>query len=380
MREPASILDELEDPRFLSEQLVTCIGNKRSLLDFIGSGVERVRSRLGGRRLDSLDAFSGSGIVARFLKRFSRRLIANDLELYADIANRCHLANTDSLDLRRLGEIHQELVDALRAVDEKPADPGTPGFVEELYAPADDSAIKPGERVFYTKRNARYLDLARRLIEGLDEGDRPFFLSPLISEASIHANTSGVFKGFHKDPATGIGRFGGGGQNALRRIRGPITLPFPVFSRFSCEVVTMRGDAVATATGGEVDLAYLDPPYNQHPYGSNYFMLNLIAEGRRPGRLSGVSGIPEDWRRSDYNSAIKAAAALESLIGVLPAKFIVLSFNSEGFVGRGEMEAMLRRHGRLEVLERDYSAFKGSRNLRSRPLRVKEFLYILEKS
>ncbi|MDR0684304.1 MAG: DNA adenine methylase [Spirochaetaceae bacterium] len=28
----------------------------------------------------------------------------------------------------------------------------------------------------------------------------------------------------------------------------------------------------------EVDLAYLDPPYNQHPYGSNYFMLNLILD------------------------------------------------------------------------------------------------------
>ena len=27
-----------------------------------------------------------------------------------------------------------------------------------------------------------------------------------------------------------------------------------------------------------LDLVYLDPPYNQHPYGSNYFMLNTIYE------------------------------------------------------------------------------------------------------
>ena len=33
----------------------------------------------------------------------------------------------------------------------------------------------------------------------------------------------------------------------------------------------------------DLDLAYFDPPYNQHPYGSNYFMLNLLVHYRRPG-------------------------------------------------------------------------------------------------
>ena len=31
-----------------------------------------------------------------------------------------------------------------------------------------------------------------------------------------------------------------------------------------------------------LDLVYLDPPYNQHPYGSNYFMLNLLVDYRAP--------------------------------------------------------------------------------------------------
>jgi len=50
-----------------------------------------------------------------------------------------------------------------------------------------------------------------------------------------------------------------------------------------------------------VDLIYLDPPYNQHPYGSNYFMLNLICTNERPHTLSKVSGIPGDWNKSQYN-------------------------------------------------------------------------------
>ena len=41
----------------------------------------------------------------------------------------------------------------------------------------------------------------------------------------------------------------------------------------------------------DLDLIYLDPPYNQHPYGSNYFMLNTIAKNQLGDFISSVSGI-----------------------------------------------------------------------------------------
>ena len=69
-----------EDPAFLREQIITYIGNKRALLDFIGSAVQRVKSRLGKQKLVAADLFSGSGIVSRFLKQHASLLISNDLE------------------------------------------------------------------------------------------------------------------------------------------------------------------------------------------------------------------------------------------------------------------------------------------------------------
>lgn len=255
------------------------------------------------------------------------------------------------------------------------------GFISELYAPENDRDIGKDERAFYTSRNARYIDTARKYIEETDEQYRNFLLAPLLSEASIHANTAGVFKGFYKDSRTGRGTFGGRKGDALDRITGDIYLPFPVFSNFECRVEVHKGDSYDIADAvDEVDLAYLDPPYNQHPYGSNYFMLNLIAEYRRPEKISRVSGIPVDWNRSSYNKRRKAHSAFSSLVAKLKAKFILVSFNSEGYISLKEMMDILSENGKVTVFEQRYNTFRGSRNLRDRDIHVKEYLYLLEKN
>ena len=268
------------------------------------------------------------------------------------------------------------------------------GFISELYAPADENQIEKGERCFYTPYNAAYLDVARQLIEKEIPAElRDFFIAPLLSEASIHANTAGIFKGFYKNSKTGRGQFGGNGRNALTRIRGKISLPFPVFSDFSCKSRVFSSDAnllvqdpalydKAYTSGGLFDLAYFDPPYNQHPYGSNYFMLNLIAGYKRPDseNISRVSGIPKDWNRSDYNKKRRVAEVFVELVRNVRARYVLVSFNSEGFIPKDEMIELLSSCGKVSVLEADYNAFRGSRNLSGREIHVKEFLFLVEKT
>jgi adenine-specific DNA-methyltransferase len=254
------------------------------------------------------------------------------------------------------------------------------GLISDLYAPKDDRNIKADERVFYTSRNAMYIDTVRQIIGKLPQKEQKFFLAPLLSEASIHANTSGVFKGFYKNKETGIGQFGGLNQDALFRITGDITLPFPVFSNFNCETIICNGDSNQIIKDlPEVDIAYLDPPYNQHPYGSNYFMLNLILDYSRPKNISKVSGIPENWNHSNYNKENYALKSLTELVENIKSKYVLISFNSEGFIGLDEMKNMLNKIGRVEVLETKYNVFRGSRNLNNREIHVKEYLYLVEK-
>ncbi len=366
--------DELpvENPRYLREQLITYIGNKRSLLGFIGRGVARVCKHLGRHKLRCFDAFSGSGIVSRYMKRHASVLYSNDMEPYARMLGQCYLANRGEVAAAGLPALWRELGERLQRE-------WAPGLVAELYAPQDDADIRPGERAFYTRRNAIFLDTACRIVQTLPAMLQPFVYGPLLAEASVHTNTSGVFKGFYKN-REGIGQFGGTGCHALSRILAPMELPLPVFSDFDCEHHVLQGDAADIARGlPELDLAYLDPPYNQHPYGSNYFMLNFLLEYERPAALSRVSGIPRGWNRSAYNQRQAALPALRELLAALPARFVLLSYNSEGIIPLPELLDVLRTEGRVELMEQDYATFRGSRNLRARALRVKEYLMLLER-
>ncbi|MFO0802079.1 MAG: DNA adenine methylase [Gemmataceae bacterium] len=363
-----------ENPDYLTKQLLTYIGNKRALLEPIGEAVAIVKSRLGRDKLRCWDAFSGSGVVSRFLKSHSSHLIANDLEDYSAVVNRCHLTNECDVHAKELSRIVAEL-------NAKAADAASPpGFIEEMYAPKNENRIRGTDRVFYTRENARRIDNYRRQIDLQPVELRDLLLGPLLSEASVHANTAGVFKGFYKDRRTGLGRFGGSGADALSRIRGEIRLEPPVLSRFACRCEVFQEDANDLAKRlPPLDFAYIDPPYNQHPYGSNYFMLNLIVDYRRPENVSRVSGIPADWRRSGYNVKARAAELLQQLLADTPADFLLVSFNNEGFIDLERMLELLNAVGRVQMFERKYNAFRGSRSFAKRSLHTTERMFLVER-
>lgn len=367
------ISDIVENEKFLSEQIITYLGNKRALLDFIGIGIEEVKKLLNKYKLDCVDIFSGSGIVSRYLKKHSKHLYTNDLEDYCNTINKCYLTNKSDINFDELTKYYEKLVKyTLKNLKS--------GFITEMYSPKDDNNIKKGERVFYTSRNAMYIDTVRQYLNNVPEPYKTLLLAPLIYEASVHNNTSGVFKGFYKNSKTGIGQFGGDGKNALTRILSDIELKLPIFSNFNCEVDIFQNDSNVLASElPKVDLVYMDPPYNQHPYGSNYFMLNLVRNYKRPKEVSDVSGIPVGWNKSQFNKKQDSKNAMRDLCEKLNSKFLLISFSSDGFISKDEMVEMLSNIGEVKVLDKDYNTFRGCRNLNNRDIHVKEFLYLVDK-
>ena len=361
----------MENEKYLSEQIITYLGNKRKLLDNIAIEVESALYELGIEKAKICDLFSGSGIVARRLKQYASRLYANDLENYSYVINDCYLTNKEDFNEKFYNELYAKVTST------EPVE----GVITKNYAPADDKNIKEGERAFYTHKNAMTIDTIRSAIDNVPESYKKFFLAPLLYEASVHANTSGVFKGFYKSKKENVGKFGGEGENALERILGNIELKKPIFSNYDCQVTLFREDAnILVKHLRGLDITYIDPPYNQHPYGSNYFMLNTILENKVGNNISAVAGIPDDWNKSLYNKKNEALSTFEQLVNGIDSKYLIISYNNEGFISLEEMQTMLSKYGKLATKEFDYVAFRGSRNLKNRNAHTTEYIFILRKT
>ncbi len=363
-----------EKTAYLTKQLITYIGNKRQLLNEIEEEIILVCKELNKEKIVSVDLFSGSGVVARLLKGYSSKLIANDLEAYSKILNECFLSNKIEFDDEKFDTY-------LLKIDEKVKEKPISGIIRNNYSPKDDKNILDSDRVFYTNENATLIDSYRKYIDDIvPENYKKYFLASLLIEASVHVNTCGVFKGFYKDKETKIGHFGGNGENALKRIKGKIKIQKPVLSNYSCDCFVYQKDANELSKElKEIDLVYLDPPYNQHPYGSNYFMLNIILKNSIDVETSKVSGIPNDWNRSIYNKQKKALDGLKDIIQNLDSKYFLISYNNEGFITFSEMLNMLKKFGSVRTKQIQYNTFRGSRNLSNRNVYTDEYLFLLKK-
>lgn len=359
---------------YLTKQIITYIGNKRALLPYLETILQDIIKLENYRKLTCADLFSGSGIVARLFKQYGCNVIANDLEDYSCIINECYLSNKSDFPYKRYEEWYKKINEQLYNKNY------IKGIISEHYAPVDDKNIQPNERCFYTTENAQIIDTINFYIDKMPDYLRAYFLGPLLYQASVHTNTSGVFKGFYKNKDTGIGQYGGHNQNALSRITGKIGLLHPILCEVRTDYSIYQNDAVDLSKLVMCDIAYLDPPYNQHPYGSNYFMLNVIANNELDSdNISKISGIPSDWNRSVFNNKHTAKEALEQIINRLNVRYIIISYNSEGFISYDEMTDILSKYGGFKAITIDYNVFRGSRNLNNRNIHLNEYLFILTK-
>lgn len=361
----------MENEKYLTEQIITYIGNKRKLLGHIALEVENILKEMCVKKAKICDLFSGSGVVARQLKQYASRLYVNDLENYSYVINDCYLTNEEDFNVDFY----------LSCLDKVLNHQSVEGVITQNYAPKDDDNIQEGERVFYTRNNAITIDTLRTAIDKyVPESYKKFFLGPLLYEASVHTNTSGVFKGFYKSKQKDVGKFGGEGGNALERIKGKIELKQPILSNYNAQISLFREDAnILVKHLKGLDITYIDPPYNQHPYGSNYFMLNTILDNQIGNDISKVAGIPKNWNKSKYNKKDEALKTFEELISDIDSKYLIISYNNEGFISYDEMVKMLSKYGELITKEIDYIVFRGSRNLKKRNIHTTEYLFVLKK-
>lgn len=352
---------------YLYSQLIPYIGNKRKLLPLIVGALERTGVKQGS----FVDLMTGTTVVARMAKSLGFRVLANDWEPYSYEIALGTVALNEPPPFAALGGADRAFshLNGLEPID---------GYIARHLCPEDDANPDPErERMFFTRENGGRIDAIREQIERwsvageLSPAERAYVLASLLYAVSYVSNTSGVFKGFHHG-------WGGKTATALHRILSRLTLQPPILLDNGRRNLASRSDAqllaarAADELGERPDVAYLDPPYNQHPYGSNYHVLNTVVLWDKPplnrsivvdGKTREKSAIRRDWRterRSPYNHAKQAVAALEALVDRVDARFLLMSYSTDGNIPLEELLGVLARRGRLDVVTNAYKRYRVS--------------------
>ena len=124
------------------------------------------------------------------------------------------------------------------------------------------------------------------------------------------------------------------------------------------------GDATELAGGlGRFDLAYLDPPYNQHRYFTNYHVWETIVAWDHPEHY-GVAckriDARDDDTKSVFNRKRQMPEALRRTIAAADAEVVVVSYNDESWVTLDELREMCAVHGDVVALAFDSKRYVGA--------------------
>ena len=183
----------------------------------------------------------------------------------------------------------------------------------------------------------------------------------------------------------GIGKYGGKKEIDIKRITKDILLEYPIFNNNICEIHISQMDANNwIKTIPKVDIIYLDPPYNKHPYSIYYFMLDIINNWDMSLEIpSTYRGQPKNWIKSKYNSFSKAEETFKDLIKSINSKFIILSYNNKGIIPIKKIEKILSQKGKLykiPVNHKTYNKLKGIASYKREKKweEVKEYFWLID--
>jgi len=329
------------------------IGSKRVLVPLL---TETIRDLCPAGTV--LDLFSGTSRVGHALKRAGYRVIANDELAYAEASARCYV-QADAEDWQR---------DAERLVTDLNRLPASPGYFTETFCERSR---------FVHPRNGARIDAIREAIrtKALPPELEAILLVSLMEAADRVDSTTGVQMAYLKSWAPRA-------HNDLE-LRVPDLLPRAAGGKG--EAHRLPAEEAATF---EADVAYLDPPYNQHSYLGNYHVWESLVLWDKPATY-GIACKRMDVRerKSAFNFKRTCLDAMRRVVERVRARHLVVSFSDEGHIDRPTMEALLATRGTVRVIERDHKRYVGAQigihNHRGEVvgtvshLRNKEYVYVV---
>ena len=331
-----------------------------------------------------MDGFSGTTRVSQAFAQKGYRVLCNDIAVWSETFGLCYLLKN------KKEEDYADLIAHLNALKLRE------GWFTQHYGglPGEGNTLQPdGLKKPWQIHNTRKLDAIREEIETLhlNKTEKAVALTSLILALDQVDSTLGHFVSSLKDWSP--------------RSFKVLTLKTPHVFVSDEHHGVYRDDIFDLVKDVVVGLAYYDPPYGSNNekmppsrvrYASYYHLWTTICLHDKPvvfGKAKRredtsdrmAASVFEEFRK-DEDGRFIAVEAIERLIQLTQARWIILSYSSGGRATADELRAVLTENGRvLEVVQIDYkknvmAGMKWTNEwIRDTDKPNREFLFLIEK-
>ena len=294
------------------------------------------------------DLFMGTGTISYHMIDKCKSIFANDLETYSYIIGNALLKCNYNEKLEKIIRECNELKEVK-------------GLIYKYYSPHSEC-----ERMFFTNSNASKADAIRiHLNQMLSEKvidllEFYFLVASLLVSIDKVANTTCVYGAYLKSFK----------PSSLKQMKLE-----PIHQLTHIHTNNEVSQGFAEQIEQKSDVTYLDPPYNQRSYSSNYFVLNFIAKYDETIIPKGKTGL-FDKNQSHFCSKVKSKQAFETLLQNISTHYIILSYNNEGLLSENDVRDILLKKGSVRLYKLKYNKFKAQKNVKVNF--VSEFLWVVD--
>jgi adenine-specific DNA-methyltransferase len=331
------------------------IGNKELLTIEIKNLLEK--KELLNSNLSFFDAFCGTGAVADSLKD-SMNLIVNDMIEWSVVYAKGRLTS-HNCTFEKLGFNPFDFFNSNNIIQE--------GFFYQNYSKGGS------ERMYFSTENAGRIDYFRQTIEQwkienlISDYEYSYLLASLIESISFVSNTAGVYGAFlkHWDPRAKKSIVF---QKVVAKESRHLNIEF-----FNQKIEDLIENV-------QCDILYLDPPYTQNQYGTQYHILQTLVLDDNPSMSPVTGSRPTTPMRSDWSKDHKSHILFDRIISKTKAKHIIFSYSTDGFLSKSFIEASLKRYGKQETYKCQKISYNKYKNFKSRGKKDHfEYLFYVEK-
>lgn len=333
------------------------LGNKETIIPIIHNLLEK--HNLLERRLIFLDAFCGTGTVSNSLKDYYDIIINDNLLMATVFTTGRIVKQTCTFD--KLGFDPIDFFNSNTNTFE--------GFFSKNYAP------KKSLRMYFSDFNAGRIDYFRETIEKwkldnlLNKYEYEYLLACLLESVSKVANIAGVYGAFLKkwDPRAkkDIVFLN---VESFESKKNPNILK--VYNENLCDII----DKVCC------DILYLDPPYTKNKYSTQYHLLETLVKNDNPN-IKGITGARPFVNMSNaWSKPYDVEVEFTNTIKQCKAKYILMSYSSDGLMSKEFILNVLKRYGYAETLDFIEIPYKKYRNSKTTSTNKHyEYLFFVEK-